>query len=106
MTRQEGGQCSIGPVRARTAWLGAIGVAGAAVVRALRRTPVPAPVADPRAEELRRKLEESRAVVDEREEFESAETPVDEAEVDDRRRAIHERGRAAAEQMRGGDSAE
>jgi hypothetical protein len=105
MTRQEGGQCSIGPMRARTAWLGAIGVAGAAVVRALRRTPVPAPAPDPRAEELRRKLDESRAVVDEREEFESAETPVDEAEVDDRRRAIHERGRAAAEHMRGGDSA-
>jgi hypothetical protein len=105
MTRQEGGQCSIGLVRARTAWLGALGVAGAAVVRALRRKPLPAPVADPRAEELRQKLDESRAVVDEREEFESAETPVDQAEVDDRRRAVHERGRAAAEQMRG-DSAE
>jgi hypothetical protein len=107
MTRQEGGQCSIGPVRARTAWLGAVGVAGAAVVRALRRKPLPAPVPDQRAEELRQKLAESRAVVDEREEFESAETPVDEAEVevDDRRRAVHDRGRAAAEQMRG-DSAE
>ena len=105
MTRQEGGQCSIGLVRARTAWLGALGVAGAAVVRALRRKPAPAPAPDPRAEELRRKLEESRAVVDEREEFESAETPVDQVEVDDRRRAVHERVRAAAEQMRG-DSAE
>ena len=106
MTRQEGGQCSIGLVRARTAWLGAIGVAGAAVVRSLRRKPAaaPAPVADPRAEELRRKLDESRALVDEREEFESAETPVDQAEVDDRRRAVHERGRAAAEHMRGDDS--
>jgi hypothetical protein len=106
MTRQEGGQCSIGLVRARTAWLGALGVAGAAVVRALRRRPAPAPpVSDPRADELRQKLDESRAVVDEREEFESAETPVDEAEVDDRRRSVHERGRAAAEQMRG-DAAE
>ena len=105
MTRQEGGQCSIGLVRARTAWLGAVGVAGAAVVRALRRKPAPVPAADPRAEELRQKLDESRVVVDEREEFESAETPVDEAEVDDRRRAVHDRGRAAAEQMRG-DSAE
>ena len=50
------------------------------------------------------RLEESRAVVDEREEFESAETPVDEVEADaspeDRRRAVHERGKAAAEQMR------
>jgi hypothetical protein len=104
MTRQEGGQCSIGLVRAKTAWLGALGVAGAAVVRALRRKPAPAAAPDPRAEELRQKLEESRAVVDEREEFESAETPVDEADVDDRRRAVHDRGRAAAEQMRGDDS--
>jgi hypothetical protein len=99
MTRQEGGQCSIGLVRARTAWIGAIGVAAAAAYRSLRRRPPPAD--DPRAEDLRRKLDESRAVVDEREEFESAETPVDEVEVDDRRRAVHERGRAAAEQMRG-----
>jgi hypothetical protein len=99
MTRQEGGQCSIGLVRARTAWIGAIGVAAAAAYRSLRRS---SPAAeDPRAEDLRRKLDESRAVVDEREEFESAETPVDEVEVDDRRRAVHERGRAAAEQMRG-----
>jgi hypothetical protein len=105
MTRQEGGQCSIGLVRARTAWLGALGVAGAAVVRAFRRKPVSAPAPDPRAQDLRRKLEESRAVVDEREEFESAETPIDQAELDDRRRAVHERGRAAAEQMRG-DAAE
>jgi hypothetical protein len=102
MTRQEGGQCSIGLVRARTAWLGAIGVAGAAVVRALKRKPAALPPPpDPRAEELRQRLDESRALVDEREEFESAETPVDEAEVDDRRRAVHERGRAAADQMRG-----
>jgi hypothetical protein len=105
MTRQEGGQCSIGLVRARTAWIGAIGVAAAAAYRSLRRKPEAPPAADPRAEELRRKLDESRAVVDEREEFESAETPVDEAEVDDRRRAVHERGRAAAEKMRG-DAAE
>jgi hypothetical protein len=100
MTRQEGGQCSIGLVRARTAWIGAIGVAAAAAYRSLRRRSPPQ-AEDPRAEDLRRKLDESRAVVDEREEFESAETPVDEVEVDDRRRAVHERGRAAAEQMRG-----
>jgi hypothetical protein len=92
-------------VRARTAWLSAIGVAGAAVYRALRRKPAPVPGPDPRAEELRRRLDESRALVDEREEFESAETTVDQAaepetEVDDRRRSVHERGQAAAEQMR------
>jgi hypothetical protein len=104
MARQEGGQCSIGLVRARTAWLA--GAAGAAIAawRKLRR-PVaqPAPVEDPRADELRRKLEESRAVVDEPEEFDSAETTVDQAEpvdVQDRRSAVHERGRAAAEEMR------
>jgi hypothetical protein len=43
-------------------------------------------------------------VVDEREEFEAGETPVDQADpdapVDDRRQAVHERGKAAAEQMR------
>src|SRR5438067_13940150 len=107
MTRQEGGQCSIGLVRARTAWLGAIGVAGAAVVRALRRRPAALPPPpDPRADELRQRLDESRGLAGEREEFESAETPLDEAEVDDRRRAVHERGRTAAEQMRRHDSAE
>jgi hypothetical protein len=90
-------------MRSRTAWLGALGVAGAAVYRALRRQPAPELAPDPRAEELRRKLDESRPLVDEREEFEAAETPVDQADagdVADRREAVHERGRAAAEQMR------
>jgi hypothetical protein len=104
MAWQEGRQCSIGPMRARIAWLaGAVGVAGAAY-RALRRKQAPAPEEDPRAEELRRKLDESRTIVEEREEFEAAETPVDQAEapdVEDRRKAVHERGRAAAEEMRG-----
>jgi hypothetical protein len=107
MARQEGGQCSIGPMRARTAWLA--GAAGAAIAayRKFRRPPAapPAPVEDPRAEELRRKLDESRPIVEEREQFESAETPVDEvqepAAVEDRRKAVHERGHAAAEEMRG-----
>ena len=106
MARQEGGQCSIGVVRARFAWLAAAaGVAGAAAYRVLRRQPDPEPDADPRGEELRQKLDESRPLVDEdaREEFESAETTIDQAEVDpgieDRRQAVHERGRAAAEEM-------
>jgi hypothetical protein len=60
---------------------------------------------DPRAEELRRKLAESRSIVEEREEFEEAETTVDQAEPapenpETRRRAVHESGRAAAERMR------
>jgi hypothetical protein len=84
----------------RFAWLGA--AAGALAVWRWRRRK-PQVEQDP-AESLRAKLEESRAVVDEREEFESAETPVDQAEVDDRRRAVHERGRTAAERMRGDGS--
>jgi len=59
---------------------------------------------DPRAAELRSKLAESRTIVDEREEFESAETPVDRAEpapqVDERRKRVHDEGRRAAERMR------
>jgi hypothetical protein len=104
MARQEGGQCSIGLVRARTAWVaGAAGAAIAAWRKFRQPAPAPAPVEDPRAEELRQKLEESRAVVDAPEEFDSAETTVDEAEpadVQDRREAVHERGRAAADEMR------
>ena len=104
MARQEGGQCSIGLVRARTAWVaGAAGAAIAAWRKFPQPAPAPAPVEDPRAEELRQKLEESRAVVDAPEEFDSAETTVDEAEpvdVQDRRDAVHDRGRAAADEMR------
>jgi hypothetical protein len=79
---------------------------GAALFGFLRRRqqPSPAPaVTDPRAEELRRKLEESRSIVQEREEFEVGETPVDQAEPVDpaqRRRAVHEEARATVEQMR------
>ena len=104
MARQEGRQCSIGPMRARTAWLA--GAAGAAIAyyRNFRKAPVePVPVDDPRAEELRRKLDESRDLEADRAELEAAETPVDQAEpadVGDRRSAVHERGRAAAEEMR------
>jgi hypothetical protein len=62
------------------------------------------PEPDTRAEELRRKLAESRAIVDERDDFEAAETPVDVVEApgdpEVRRRAVHEAGRAAAERMR------
>src|SRR5919201_2959750 len=78
------------------------------LVASRRRAPVfegpPEPRDDPRAEELRRKLAESRTIVEEREEFESAETPVDRAEpapeVDARRRRVHEEGRRTAERMR------
>jgi hypothetical protein len=94
-------------VKARTAWLA--GAAGAALAawKRFRTAPAPAPAEDPRAAELRERLEESRAVVEEQhEEAVSAETTVDEvdASVEDRRSAVHERARAAADEMR--DSSE
>ena len=56
------------------AWL----VGGFALFGWLRRRREPVALgSDPRAEELRRKLAESRALVDEREEFEGAELTVD-----------------------------
>jgi hypothetical protein len=110
-------------VKARLAWLaGGIGVGVAAAYRALRPRPeqLPPPEQDrpdPRADELRRKLAEARAAVDEREEFEAAETPVDEVhevvpqpeaepepepqDLDERRRRVHERAKASARKMRG-----
>jgi hypothetical protein len=84
-------------------------VAGAAVYRALvRRGPAPVEP-EPHAEALKSKLAESRIAADDREEFESAETPIDQAEavpseVGDRRRSVHERGRQVAEQMRRGST--
>ena len=55
---------------------------------------------DPRAEALRAKLAEGKEIVEEREEFEAGETPVDEADLDERRRRVHEAARAAVEEMR------
>ena len=95
------------PLALISAGLAALGLYGAVASRRRRGLPAPAPAPsgpDPRAEELRRKLAESRAIVEEREEFEAAETPVDRAEpateVDERRRRVHERGRSAAHKMR------
>jgi hypothetical protein len=90
-------------VRSRvTVLAGAAAAVGALAARLLRRRHGDEG-ADP-AGELRQRLDESRAVVAEREEFEAAETPVDEAEpvadVDERRREIHERARTAADDMR------
>lgn len=81
----------------------AAAAAGAIAARILRRRP-PEPTPDPRADELRQRLDESRAVATAREEFEASETPVDEvepvADVDARRRELHERAQATAEEMR------
>ena len=70
-----------------------------AVWRWLRRKPKPAPEPDP-AEALRARLDESRALVDERDRFEEGETPVDEADPDARRRSVHEQARDRLEKLR------
>lgn len=94
-------------MRSRWAWIGSVGVAGAAAWRVVsRRKKASSEGPDPRAEELRKRLDESRAIVSEREEFEQAETPVDHIEprtepaVDDRRKSVHEHARATIEGMR------
>lgn len=89
-------------MRSRLAWFAAgLGLAAAAASRFFRRPSATEPTrVDPRAEELRERIAASRALVDERDEFEGAETPVDEADPEARRRAVHERGRQAAERMR------
>jgi hypothetical protein len=56
---------------------------------------------DRRADDLRRRIEESRLLLDERDEFEGAETPVDEADPESRRRDVHDRARQMVERMRG-----
>ncbi len=102
--------------RNRLAWLGGAALGAVALARALTRRPPPSVQApapepeaepsgpDPRAEELRAKLADAKELADEREQFEGAETPVDEAEPvadpEARRRAVHDSGRSAAERMR------
>ena len=77
MARQEGGQCSIAAMKHPVAWL----LGGFAVFGFLRRRrEAPAMSPDPRAEELRRKLAESRSILAERDEFEGGEVTVDLAE--------------------------
>ena len=102
-------------MRARLAWLLGIVAAVAVALRALgrRRSPDAAPseaALDPRAEDLRRRLAESRQLVDERESFEERELPVDEADLDPdpdaRRRRVHDEGRAAVDEMRGAPGSE
>lgn len=102
-------------MQSRFAWLLAgAGLAAAAMSRFLRAPAAPTapappaePVAgpepqpDPRADELAQRIAEAREIVDERAVFEEAETPVDEADPETRRRQVHDRGRAALDRMRG-----
>lgn len=84
----------------------AVGLAGA--WRLIRRRPPAPEAADPRADELRSRLDESRPVVEDREEFEGAETTVDAVDAipdpDERRRSVHAEGRSVVDRMRGGES--
>jgi hypothetical protein len=86
-------------MRRLTAWL--TGVAGGvAAARIFRRSPVPAPVVheqDP-ADALRAKLAETKTAQAEPEPAAPEPEPDD---PDARRRAVHERGRAAVDEMRG-----
>ena len=83
------------------AWLGCL-LGALWIFRWFRRGSPPEPAVDP-AEELRRKLEESRS-----DEAAPAAPPLAEAEepeapeagLDERRRAVHDRGRAAIDAMR------
>jgi hypothetical protein len=88
----------------RRPWAWAVGLFALLGFLRRRREPVVA-ADDPRADELRRKLAESRSLVDERDEFEAAELTVDVAEPapenpESRRRAVHESARATVDQMR------
>jgi hypothetical protein len=90
-------QCSIGLVGRLLAWLaGALGVAG--VAKALRQRPQPEaePGPDPRAEELRRRLDEARS---------AAVEPIDEAPAPApaparTREGVHAQARAAIDEMK------
>jgi hypothetical protein len=93
-------------MRRLPAWLagaaGALAVARTLVRRRRAPAPSPQPDVDTRADELRARLAEARAAGDDRDEFEAGETPVDQAVTpgpDERRRQVHEQGRAAIDEM-------
>ena len=76
-----------------TAWLAGL-AGGAAAYRVFRRQPPvlePTPAGPDPAEELKAKLAEARAA--------EAEPPEADLDVEARRRAVHERGRAAIDEM-------
>lgn len=84
-------------MRRLLAWLACAGGAAFVLSRRLRRRSRPQAAVDP-AEELKRKLEESRTAGSSPAAPEPAGTGLDE-----RRRAVHDRARAAIDEMRAGD---
>jgi hypothetical protein len=83
-------------MRRGLAWLtGGLGVAGLVLYRKLRRARAPEPAVEP-ADELRQKLDAARL----REDPEPVPALTDDLEA--RRREVHERGRAAVEEMGSG----
>ena len=94
MARSRGSVASA-PVRSRLAWL--IGVAGLLALLRRRRPHVEVEPGDPAAE-LRRKLDETQA---EQPTKERAPASPAAADLDDRRRQVHDAGRAAVDEMRG-----
>lgn len=84
-------------MRRLLAWLTCVGGAAYVLSRRARRRPAPEPAGDP-AEELKRKLEQSRTA----EEQPPAEEPAA-AGLEGRRQAVHDRARASIDEMRGGD---
>src|SRR2546427_12253514 len=101
MARQEGGQCSIAAMKHPLAWT----PGGFALFGFLRRRRGAPSRLDPRADELRRKLAESRPIVEGRGEFEGAEGTVDLAqpapeESEAERRRVHESVAATVERIR------
>ncbi len=79
------------------AWVACAGGAAFVLLRRLHRRREPEATADP-AEALKRKLEESRSA----EPSPPAPEPAG-GSLDERRRAVHERARAAIDDMRAGD---
>ncbi len=99
-------------MRHRLLWLlGGLG-AGLFLYRKLRPpAPTALPPGDSRADELRRKLDESRSIVSEGEELESAEAAAGPAappagDLEERRREIRERAQAALDELGGASTPE
>jgi hypothetical protein len=83
-------------VKRLTAWLGGV-AGGMAAYRLFKRAPQPVPARAPEpdpADALRAKIAETKA----------QQEPAAPADPDERRRSVHERGRAAIDEMKGEQS--